>query len=279
MANPYHGSPSGTARDGEHGGFIPRWRASHSSVAPGASPLAVSPSNPPFSRISNLLVQPPDSSLELYTTRHSYIRSSSNAVDPSEGNLTSAEGGASGPARRAAQLPSFSRAFEMFMSPMGVDNFWSSQHRHNGFFAPSYLEGSSYIQKLEEVHKAKQALKETQPPAGSGTALQNNQTSTASITTKPATHLGMTYDLIERAPSFEDDDTIAPLPTMWNRDDKHGGLEVMADGQEVKYTAQKPPGEREHEAYAIRTDHAIPNQAGIYYYEVTILSRKRDEYV
>jgi hypothetical protein len=89
----------------------------------------------------------------------------------------------------------------------------------------------------------------------------------------------MTYDLIERAPTLDDDETIAPLPSKWNRDDKHGGLEVMAEGQEVKYTAQKAPGERDYEAFAIRADHAVPNQAGIYYYEMTILSRKRDEYV
>jgi Ran-binding protein 9/10 len=277
MANPYHGSPSGNARDGEHGGFIPRWRASHSSIAPGASPLAVSPANPPFSRLSSILSQPQDSSLELYTTRHSYIRSSSNNVHPSDGNLAPADGGPSGHGRRAAQLPSFSRAFEMFMSPMGGDSFWSSQHRHNGFFAPSYLQGSSYITKLEEVHKAKQALKETQPQTGSSTTLQTNQNFTASITTKPAAYMGLAYDLVERPPPFEDDDTIPPLPTRWNGDDKHGGLEVIADGQEVKYTAQKPPGERDHEAYAIRTDHAIPNQAGIYYYEITLMSRKRDE--
>jgi Ran-binding protein 9/10 len=89
----------------------------------------------------------------------------------------------------------------------------------------------------------------------------------------------MTYDVIERAPTFETDDTIAPLPSRWNRDDKHGGLEVVAEGLEVKYTAQKAPGERDYEAYAIRADHALPSQAGIYYYEVTLLSRKRDEYV
>jgi hypothetical protein len=166
----------------------------------------------------------------------------------------------------------------MFMgnSPAG-DGFWPSQHQHNGFFTPSYLAGSSYIQKLEEAHKAKLAQREGQQHPGGSSVLQTSQTT--SVSTKPAAHLGMTWDLIERAPSLEDDDTIAPLPTKWNKDDKRDGLDVMGEGQEVKYTAPKPTGERDYEACAIRADHAIPPQTGIYYFEVSILSRKKDEYV
>jgi len=54
---------------------------------------------------------------------------------------------------------------------------------------------------------------------------------------------------------------------------------VLSDGQEVKFTGVKSPADREHEACAIRADHPMPPQCGIYYFEVTIISRRREEYV
>jgi hypothetical protein len=87
----------------------------------------------------------------------------------------------------------------------------------------------------------------------------------------------MTYDLIEKAPPLEDE-MLAPLPSKWNNQDKHGALEVLSDGQEVKFSGPKPERDRDHEAYAIRADHPMPLQCGIYYFEVTIISRKREEY-
>lgn len=274
MANPYQHGSSGLPPDGGYSGFIPRIRSSHASVVSGSTPHPMSSSHPPFNRLSHLLNPAHETTSDLYSTSHSSFRSP-NVLD---GDRNSMDGGISSLRPRAPQLPSFSRAFEMFMgnSPAG-DGFWPSQHQHNGFFTPSYLVGSSYIQKLEEAHKAKQAQKEGQQQGVGGTGLQPGQT--ASVATKPAAHLGMTWDLIERAPSLEDDDTIAPLPTKWNKDDKRDGLEVMGEGQEVKYTAPKPTGERDYEACAIRADHAIPAQTGIYYFEVSILSRKKDEYV
>ncbi|KAI1878720.1 hypothetical protein JX265_002897 [Neoarthrinium moseri] len=281
MSNPFQNSSGGPPHDRGQGGFIPRMRGSYASVASNSgSPVMASP-HPHFSTLSRpFSYAQHETTPELYTTHQSYVRTSSHDMD-SDRHEPAPDGGAAALGQRAPQLPSHSRAFEGFISPAG-DSFWSSQHRHNGFFTPSYLRGSAYIQRLEEAHKAKQAQKESQQQAGGGggggggSALQTNQ-ATPSITPKPASHLGMTYDLIERPPSFENDDLVDPLPTKWNRDDKYGGLEVIADGQEVKYTAQKPPGEREHEAYAIRSDHAIANHVGIYYYEVAVLSRKRDE--
>ena len=86
----------------------------------------------------------------------------------------------------------------------------------------------------------------------------------------------MTFDLIEKIPPSEDE-TLAPLPSKWNSQDKFGGIEVMSDGQEVKLTGPKPDRDRDHEACAIRADHPMPPQCGIYYFEVTIISKKREE--
>lgn len=191
-------------------------------------------------------------------------------------NGSSPDGGASILQPRAPQLPPFSRAFESYMNNGSLDSIYLQ--RNNGFFTPSYLKGSNYIQKLEEAHKAKQAQKENHHQrAGSG--LQTGSTPGSLTNKTPASHLGMTFDLIERTPVFDDEDAIAPLPRRWNADDKYGGLEVTANGQEVKYTATRSSRDQDHEVCAIRADHPMPTQAGIYYFEVTILSTRRDEYV
>jgi Ran-binding protein 9/10 len=194
----------------------------------------------------------------------------------SDRNSTSIDGGASGPSPRPPQLPFFSRAFERYMHNGSADSNWAGHQRNNSFFTPSYLRGTNYIQKLEEAHLAQQAQKEAQQQAGGG---MSTNTSTGSLSAKPsASHLGMKIDIIERAPSFDDDSPVAPLPSRWNKDDKYGGLEVLADGQEVKYSTPRPR-EHDHEICAIRADHPIPQQAGIYYFEVGIMARRRDEYV
>jgi hypothetical protein len=147
------------------------------------------------------------------------------------------------------------------------------------FFVPSYLKGSKYVQNLEAAHKAKlSAHKEGHSAQSSQPGSLSTSASSINIHAKIApSHRGMTYDLIEKALPL-DDDMLAPLPSKWNNQDKHGALEVVSDGQEVKFTGPKPERDRDHEAYAIRADHPMPPQCGIYYFEVTIISRKREEY-
>ncbi|KAF3013941.1 hypothetical protein E8E14_003518 [Neopestalotiopsis sp. 37M] len=271
MANPYN-NPLDTSQDGVYGGFVPRNRSSFSATD------ALPPVSPPsLSNIMPLLpLNPPQGGYsELYTTHHSYIRTGSGAAD-SDRNVMPSEGTAPGLRQQTSSFPSFSRAFEMFMNPIG-DSAWPTRHRNNGHFVPSYLANSAYIQKLEEVHTSKQAQREAQTQATGSSGMTTGQAATPSVTSKPNSHLGMTYDLIERPPLIEDDEAVSPLPTRWNKEDKQGQLEVMADGLEVKYTGQKSPGERDYELYSIRADHPVPSQAGIYYFEVQLLSRKRDE--
>lgn len=269
MANPYN-NPLDTSQDGGYS-FLSRNRSS------GLLPDIPQPTSHP--RLSNItpLLNPPQAGnySELYTTHHSYIRTGSGAAD-SDRNTMASEGTGSGIHQQSSHFPSFSRAFEMFISPAG-DSTWPSLHRNNGLLVPSYLANSAYIQKLKEAHASKQAQREAQPQTVGSSRSPSSQASVPSVTSKPIAHLGITYDLIERTPMFEDNSSTSPLPTRWNRDDKQGGLEVMADGLEVKYTSPKPSAEREYEAHSIRADHPAPSEAGIYYFEITILSRKRDE--
>lgn len=177
---------------------------------------------------------------------------------------------------RGAQLPSFSSAFGSLMNghPYG-----GGAAAADFFFIPSYLKGSKYVQKLEEAHRAKVvARREGLSAPSSQPGSLSTSASSVNLHAKLApSHRGMTYDLIEKAPPLEDE-MLAPLPTSWNIHDKQVGLEVMSDGLEVKFTGPKPDRERDHEACAIRADHPMPPQCGLYYFEVTIISRKREEY-
>jgi hypothetical protein len=177
----------------------------------------------------------------------------------------------------ASHLPSYSSAYASITNGHGQDN--AAGLPFDCFFVPSYLRGSNYIQKLEEAHKLKQAARRDSPSTHSsqpGSLSTSN--SSANLASKLApSHRGMTYDLIEKAPPLEDD-ALPPLPSKWNTNDKHSGLEVQGDGNEVKFTGSRSSSERDHEASSIRADHPMPAQCGIYYFEVTILTKKREEY-
>lgn len=174
-------------------------------------------------------------------------------------------------------MPSFSRAFNMFTAPADDDDD-STAEADGRFFVPSYLKESTYMQMLEEAHKAKlQAQKDSKRSTGNGSA--NNGTAFNQPPLPPGAHRGMAHNVIERPPAFEDDDALAPLPTRWNKDDIWSGIELEPDNLTVKYVGGKSHHEREHEASAVRADHHMPPQCGIYYFEVQILQGKRDECV
>jgi hypothetical protein len=179
--------------------------------------------------------------------------------------------------RVSGAMPSYSRAFDMLMSRRESEED-SAASQDDRFFVPSYLEGSTYVHKLEEAHRSKvQAQKEAKR-----TPVDGSSTSVAGFTQSslpPGSHRGMSHTVIERPPPFEDDDALAPLPTKWNKDDMWPGIELQQDELGIKFVGSKNHHDREHEAYAIRADHYMPPQCGIYYYEVQIISGKRDEYV
>lgn len=165
------------------------------------------------------------------------------------------------------------------MSNGSTDHYWTNKHRDNNLFIPSYLRGSDYIHKLEDAYRAQAAQRETQAATATSasSSLQNGHSATLGSKQPLASHYGMKIDVIERAPTSEYDDMVALLPSKWNKDDKYGGLEVIGDGQEVKYNTSRSTRDQDHEVCSIRADHAMPNQAGLYYFEISILSRRRDE--
>lgn len=91
-------------------------------------------------------------------------------------------------------------------------------------------------------------------------------------------HRGMTHEVIERAPATPYiEESIAPLPSRWNEQDKFNVLEINNDGLDVRFGG--PNRSTQEEAAAIRADHPMPRQCGIYYFEVTVLSKGKEGYV
>ncbi|TLD38310.1 ran-binding protein [Venturia nashicola] len=142
------------------------------------------------------------------------------------------------------------------------------------FFVPSYLKGFRHADRLEEAYKAKMAAQRDAKSISSSTA-GSLSTSSSSINLHKLvpSHRGMTHDIIERAPAAVYEDVPAPLPSRWSQRDKYQGLELTSDGLEVRYTGM---GKSQEEAAAVRADHPMPRECGIYYYEVTVASKGKE---
>ncbi|KAL0942450.1 ran-binding protein [Colletotrichum truncatum] len=278
MTNPFHGSSHYTDSNATTGssGLLPR-RSSYASAASGAPPNT----NPPFlshpgrtSVINQILNSSDDITFEPASSGYHPIRGDDMDGDRNGASLN----GASGRWSQGSQLPSFSRVFDMFMSTPGNELSGAANGNGDGFFVPPYLAGSTYVQRLEEAHWAKvQAQKESQAAQVQAAGNLSTSPSSVSLHSKPASHRGVNYDVIEKPPAFEEDETFTPLPARWNRDDKYGALDILSDGLEVRYIGPRGQTERDHEAFSIRADNHMPPQCGIYYFEVQILSGKRDD--
>ncbi|MCJ1415487.1 hypothetical protein MMC32_001819 [Xylographa parallela] len=165
---------------------------------------------------------------------------------------------------------------------------WSNQYSiagvygtHNvlpgsgGFFVPTYLRDSKYMERLESAHQARVIAhnEATVTHTNGHSASLSKNSSSVSLHKLAPSHRGMTYDIIEHQPAVVFDGPV-PLPSKWLELDKYGGLEVVGDGLEVRYTG--PLRTHDHEAAAARADHPMPSQCGIYYYEVSIISKGKD---
>ncbi|KAF2128100.1 SPRY-domain-containing protein [Dothidotthia symphoricarpi CBS 119687] len=141
------------------------------------------------------------------------------------------------------------------------------------FFVPSYLRGSKHAEKLHEAHKAKLAAqREYRSTHSSNTGSLSTSASSVNLHKMAPSHRGLTHEIIERAPVFVDE-PVAPWPTRWNDGDKFAQMELDDGGRQAKFSgAQKS----HDEAAAVRADFPMPRQCGIYYYEVTVMSKGKD---
>ncbi|KFA75635.1 hypothetical protein S40288_05948 [Stachybotrys chartarum IBT 40288] len=171
-------------------------------------------------------------------------------------------------------MPAYSRAYEKLSART---DFEGALQAGDNFFIPSYLQASDYVRKLQEAHKAKlQSLKDSKPSSGVDSS---NRFSALPPSSLPlGSHRGMSHTIIERQPfsiDDDDDDSLAPLPSRWNKEDMGQGIELQPDDLGVKFVGLKSP--IEHEASVVRADHYMPPQCGVYYFEVSIVAGKRED--
>ena len=116
---------------------------------------------------------------------------------------------------------------------------------------------------LEEQRKAQsQSAKESKRSTDNGANVDSNGFVRPPL---PAgAHRGMTHNVIERPPPFEEDEAVPPLPTRWNKDDAGHGAEVQSNPLTVRYVGSKNHHEREYEAGGVRANHHMPPECGIY---------------
>ena len=189
-----------------------------------------------------------------------------------ESNIHTASGGGRIPYSwgKGGSLPSY------WSQNPTLGTYVTSTSGVNTFISPSYLRGTKYLEKLEAAHNAKIAAQReaaaTQPI--STPASLSASSSSVSLHRMAPSHRGMTYDIVENHPKW-DDDTVPPLPSKWANVDRFGGLEVFSDGQDIRYLSSVVKT-HDHEAAAARTDFPMPPQCGIYYYEVTIQSKGKE---
>lgn len=271
------GAPPTTSYSGPSISSVPR-RSSYASVVSGA---AVSPQNySPFSHLvsstgfhasstPNSSSYPPQYHADGSTSSSSRLQRLSSALDA---DMQMNTGGGSGGWRRSGgPLPAYSRQFAGYL---GYDGFLhGAPSSSSSFLTPSYLTNSRYVERLEAAHRSKLTAAQRDvsgnPPLSAAASHVNQHRIAPS-------HRGMTYDIIEKEPPSQDDD-LMPLPSRWNESDKYVGLDLLNDGLEVRYMG--PPNKHDHEAAAVRADHPMPPQCGIYYFEVTILAKSKEGYV
>lgn len=185
----------------------------------------------------------------------------------------------------AQVLPDYSRQYQPLLDAEIINSSYRSLENINTFFVPSYLRGSRYAHKYEEVHRER-AAKIRMMENSKGHTKNNSESlghnrNSSNVSLKSRTHHGVAHDIVENPPPPFPTNP-APLPTRLNKDDKHRDL-IYLNELEVKFLASSGPhrndSEKGLEAFAIRADHPAPRQAGLYYYEVIIMTSNLHKYI
>jgi len=175
--------------------------------------------------------------------------------------------------RVRSKRPAPPRALDALLSPDDSD-------LEDSFFVPTYLNKSVYMQRLESDHISK-----VRAQNAARLAKGNGQSAAGALSEAPSlpsgSHRGLSHQLVERHSNHAPDEgagTLTPLPTRWNKEDLWGGIEIEPHNV-VRHRPHQGYHERErdHEASAVRANHYVPRQCGIYYYEVVILDARRDD--
>ncbi|KAK5025762.1 hypothetical protein LTS07_007966 [Exophiala sideris] len=253
------GSGSGSGgRPGQYGGNVPR-RLSYASVASGATSQNI----PPPTRsgaFSHLTSPPPTSSYPPQYQSEPHLQRPQSGQEHDSPNSPFW--------RKPASLPAYSRKFAH------ISALESGIMPTTPFFVPSYLRASRYVAKLEAAHKVKVKREREQPSGGSSTTnAPSTSTGSTNVHRITPSHRGMTYDVVESNPPKEEEH-LMPLPSRWSEQDRYPGLDVINEGQDLKYSGS--PSKAEIEAASVRADFPMSPACGIYYFEVEIKHKSKD---
>jgi hypothetical protein len=199
-------------------------------------------------------------------------------------------GGATSAGRRSGGLPVYSRQFahipEYAGYPPGAAGLSiTSSHAAAAaaaaasdlppsFFTPSYLQNSRYISRLESAQRTRQLAAHRESSTAPSLSASSSHVNLHRMATS---HRPLLHDAVEKDLATTENQQPQPLPTCWNDGDKHNGLDLLNDGLEVRYIGHQH--KIDHEAASVRADHPMPREAGMYYYETTILAKPKDAYV
>jgi hypothetical protein len=171
---------------------------------------------------------------------------------------------------RSGPLPTYASQFGNMGNGYGVVGH---DELVPNFFVPSYLRGSRHAERLEEAHKAKLAAqREHRSNHSSAAASLSTSSSSVNLHKMVPSHRGMTHDIIERAPPLVEE-SVASWPTRWSELDKFTQVDVQGDGLEVRFSG---PAKQNDESASVRADFPMPRQCGIYYFEVTVVSKGKE---
>jgi hypothetical protein len=196
-------------------------------------------------------------------------------------------GGATSAGRRSGGLPVYSRQFahipEYAGYPPGAAGLSiTSSHAAAAaaaaasdlppsFFTPSYLQNSRYISRLESAQRTRQLAAHRESSTAPSLSASSSHVNLHRMATS---HRPLLHDAVEKDLATTENQQPQPLPTCWNDGDKHNGLDLLNDGLEVRYIGHQH--KIDHEAASVRADHPMPREAGMYYYETTILAKPKD---
>jgi len=150
---------------------------------------------------------------------------------------------------------------------------------NTSFFVPEYLKTSRHVEKLALAHEARvQAVyefwinKHNHPSAGLGTRSTSSSRADLTKMSSTAASRPSTQDLSDRMTTALMDD-IKMIPSRWSDVDRCQGLEILNDGLEVRFQGVSKGSD---DAAAVRSDCPMPKACGIYYFEVTVMSRGKE---
>ncbi|KAI9893898.1 MAG: hypothetical protein M1814_005451 [Vezdaea aestivalis] len=156
----------------------------------------------------------------------------------------------------------------------GLGSFSNQRSQQPTFLVPSYLRESNYIERLSEWHRKQSEIQREKNASRGGTL--STSSSSANLQKLPQVHHGVNISVTERELAHNKN-FLTPLPSRWSDTDKAPGITVQNEGLEASSAiTSKALAINDHEALTIRANHFMPPQCGLYYYEVTISAKIKD---